>query len=248
MKKRTLAILLAACMLIGLFAACGTEPAPAEEASAPVEVAAEEPAPETPAEEAPAEAPAEESAEEPAEEPAEASAEEAPVEEPAPESSAEEAPVEEPAEAPAEGATCTVTFSDGQTFEATVGEDFVFFFQCDAPGDMGEPVAGEEGAGITVSEGTVTYDHVGLGGPFKYPTSELVIISGFTGDITITITDAATVMGATYTIYTDPAEIEEAIAFADMMAAQQAANPMPGEGGAPGEGAPDAPPDAPPAS
>lgn len=43
--------------------------------------------------------------------------------------------------------TCTVTFSDGQTFEATVGEDFVFFFQCDAPGDMGEPQARRRGRG-----------------------------------------------------------------------------------------------------
>lgn len=131
----------------------------------------------------------------------------------------------EEAAAPA-GETVTVTFSTGETYEATAGEDFVFFFQCDAPGDMGAPAEGEEGAGITVSEGTVTYSNVGLGGPFSYPTSEKVTISGFTGDITVTVTDAAVAQGATYTIYTDPAEIEEAIAFAEEMAAQMAANPM----------------------
>ena len=128
------------------------------------------------------------------------------------------------------GETCTVTFSTGETYEATVGEDFVFFFQCDAPGDMGAPAEGEEGAGITVSEGTVAYSNVGLGGPFSYPTSEKVTISGFTGDFTVTVTDAALAQGATYTIYTDPAEIEEAIAFAEEMAAQMAANPMPASG------------------
>lgn len=205
MKKRTFAILLALCMLLGLFAACGTETAssaPAE-ASEAAPVSVEEPAsvPETP------EVPEEPSV-------AETSAEEASV--------VEEPVAEEPAAGP-----CTVTFSDGQTFEATVGEDFVFFFQCNAPGDMGEPAEGEEGAGITVSDGTVTYSNVGLGGPYSYPTSEKVIISGFTGDFTVTITEAATYMDATYTIYTDEAEIAEAIAFAEEMAAQQAANPMP---------------------
>ena len=129
------------------------------------------------------------------------------------------------AAAPA-GETVTVTFSTGETYEATAGEDFVFFFQCDAPGDMGAPAEGEEGAGITVSEGTVAYSNVGLGGPNSYPTSEKVTISGFTGDITVTVTDAAVAQGATYTIYTDPAEIEGAIAYAEEMAAQMAANPM----------------------
>ena len=124
------------------------------------------------------------------------------------------------------GETCTVTFSTGETYEATVGEDFVFFFQCDAPGDMGAPAEGEEGAGITVSEGTVAYSNVGLGGPFSYPTSEKVTISGFTGDFTVTVTDAAVAQGATYTIYTTPEEIADAIAFAEEMAAQMAANPM----------------------
>lgn len=132
----------------------------------------------------------------------------------------------EEAAAPAGGETVTVTFSTGETYEATAGEDFVFFFQCDAPGDMGAPAEGEEGAGITVSEGTVTYSNVGLGGPFSYPTSEKVTISGFTGDITVTVTDAAVAQGATYTIYTDPAEIDAAIANAEAMAAQMAANPM----------------------
>lgn len=132
---------------------------------------------------------------------------------------------EEAPAAPA-GETVTVTFSTGETYEATAGEDFVFFFQCNSPGDMGAPAEGEEGAGITVSEGTVTYSNVGLGGPFSYPTSEKVTISGFTGDITVTVTDAAVAQGATYTIYTDPAEIEEAIAYAEEMAAQMAANPM----------------------
>ena len=202
MKKRTLALLLALCMLLGLLAACGTE----ETASAEAPVSASQTEIETTPEPTPEptpEAPEEPSAEEP--------------------SVLEESAVE--AEAPS--GPCTVTFSDGQTFEATVGEDFVFFFQCDAPGDMGEPTPGEEGAGITTSDGTVTYSNVGLGGPYSYPTSEKVIISGFTGDFEVTITEAATNMGATYTIYTDEQEIADAIAFAEAMAAQQAANPMP---------------------
>lgn len=215
--KRTLALLLTVCMLLAVLAACAQKPADTEPAPAP-ESAAPAPVEEQPAEEA---APVEE---EPVEE---QPVEEAivPEEEPAP---VEEEPVEE---VPEEPVTCTVTFSDGQTFDATVGEDFVFFFQCDAPGDMGQPAEGEEGAGITVSEGTVTYSNVGLGGPFKYPTSEKVTLSGFTGDITVTITEAATNMGATYTIYTDEEEIANAIAFAEKMAAQQAANPMPQQEG-----------------
>lgn len=135
------------------------------------------------------------------------------------------------------GETVTVTFSTGETFEATAGEDFVFFFQCDSPGDMGAPSDGEEGAGITVSEGTVTYSNVGLGGPFSYPTSEKVTVSGFTGDFTVTVTDAALAQGATYTIYTDPAEIADAIAFADQMAAERAENPIDGSGEASDESA-----------
>ncbi len=198
--KRTLTILLALCMLFGLFAACGSEPV----SSAPVSEPVSESVPQAV------------EPEEPAPEPELSSAEpEVSIQEPE-EPSVEEGPI-----------VCTAAFSDGQTFEATVGEDFVFFFQCDAPGDMGEPEAGEEGAGITVSEGTVTYSNVGLGGPFSYPTSEKVTISGFTGDFTITITESATNMGATYTIYTDKQEIADAIAFAEEMAAQQAANPMP---------------------
>lgn len=215
--KRALALLLTACMLLAVLAACAQKPADTEPAPAP-ESAAPAPVEEQPAEEA---APVEE---EPVEEqPVEEAT--VPEEEPAP---VEEEPVEE---VPEEPVTCTVTFSDGQTFDATVGEDFVFFFQCNAPGDMGQPAEGEEGAGITVSEGTVTYSNVGLGGPFKYPTSEKVTLSGFTGDITVTITEAATNMGATYTIYTDEEEIANAIAFAEKMAAQQAANPMPQQEG-----------------
>ena len=209
MKKRTLACLLAACLMLGMLAACGTETTTSEQASAASASVSEAP---------PAEPPA------PTPEPAVDEPEEPSVQEPStPEESAEASTVEE--EAPA--GPCTVTFSDGQTFEATVGEDFVFFFQCDAPGDMGEPAEGEEGAGITASDGTVTYSNVGLGGPYSYPTSEKVIISGFTGDFDVTITEAATNMGATYTIYTDEQEIADAIAFAEAMAAQQAANPMP---------------------
>ena len=214
MKKNILAILLAVCMLAMLLTACGGASAPAEEGSAV------QSAPEAAASEAAPEAAAEpESAEETA-------APEASVQEP--EASAEEvASAEEAAEEPQEPVTCTATFSDGQTFEATVGEDFVFFFQCDAPGDMGAPEEGEEGAGITVSDGTVTYSNVGLGGPYQYPTSELVTISGFTGDFTITITEAATFMDATYTIYTEPEDIDAAIAFAEEMQKAMAENPMP---------------------
>lgn len=202
--KRSLACLLAVLMLVSLFAACGGEAA-SQKASASEAVSSVEPAP------------SQESTPEPE-----------PSEEPAPASVVSGESVVEPSAVEEEAPkTVTVTFSDGQTFEATVGEDFVFFFQCDAPGDMGEPAEGEEGAGITASDGTVTYSNVGLGGPYSYPTSEKVTISGFTGDFEITITEAATNMDATYTIYTDEQDIADAIAFAEEMAAQQAANPMP---------------------
>ena len=206
MKKRTLAMLLAACMTAGMLTACGgntTSSVPAEESAPATEATA--PKVETPTPEPVVSI----------QEEASAASEAEPV-----------SVVEESAESEAPK-TCTVTFSDGQTFEATVGEDFVFFFQCDAPGDMGEPQNGEEGAGITTSDGTVTYSNVGLGGPYSYPTSEKVTISGFTGDFEVTITDAATYMDATYTIYTDEQDIADAIAFAEEMAKQQAENPMP---------------------
>ena len=93
---------------------------------------------------------------------------------------------------------------------------------------MGAPAEGEEGAGITVSSGTVEYSNVGLGGPNSYPTSEKVIITGFEGDFEVTVCDEASAMDATHTIYFDEAEIEEAIANAEAMAAQMAANPMDG--------------------
>lgn len=201
--KRTLACLLAVLMLVSLFAACGGEAA-SQEAPVSEEVSSV--------------------ASEPSQEPSQEPAPEPEPEEPASVAASEAEPSAVEEEAPK---TVTATFSDGQTFEATVGEDFVFFFQCDAPGDMGEPAEGEEGAGITTSDGTVTYSNVGLGGPFSYPTSEKVTISGFTGDFEITITEAATYMDATYTIYTDEQDIADAIAFAEEMAAQQAANPMP---------------------
>ena len=147
---------------------------------------------------------------------------EAPAAEPAP--AAEAAP----AAAPAAG-SFTATFSTGESFTFE-GDTFTFFFQCDAPADMGEPAPGEEGTGFTASEGTVSYSNVGLGGPFSYPTSELVTISGVTGDIDITVTEAVTSMGeGLYHIYTTEQEIADAIAFAEEMAAQMAANPMSGE-------------------
>lgn len=159
----------------------------------------------------------------------------APAEEAAPaaEAPAAEAPAAPAAEAPA-GAH-TAAFSTGESFSFE-GDTFTFFIQCDSPADMGEPVNGEEGAGFTASEGTLTYSNVGLGGPFSYPTSELVTISGITGDITITVTEALTSMGeGLYHIFTDEAEIADAIAYAEEMAAQMAANPMDGSGEASGE-------------
>ena len=205
MKKRTLALLLVACMTAGMLTACGgntTSSAPTESSAPATEEAA-------PAEETPAATP----------EPVVSVQEEASAI-----FEVEPVPVVEESAEPEVPKTCTVTFSDGQT---TVGEDFVFFFQCDAPGDMGEPQNGEEGAGITASDGTMTYSNVGLGSPYSYPTSEKVTISGITGDFEVTITDAATYMDATYTIYTDEQDIADAIAFAEEMAKQQAENPMP---------------------
>ena len=159
----------------------------------------------------------------------------APAEAPAAEAPAADAPAAEApaAEAPA-AETYKITFSTGETYDLPAGEDLVFFFQCDAPGDMGAPNPGEEGAGITCSQGTVSYSNVGLGGPFSYPTSELVTISGITGDATVTVTDAALAMDATHTIYFDEQGIADAIAFAEEMAAQMAANPMGGSGEASG--------------
>ena len=97
----------------------------------------------------------------------------------------------------------------------------------DATGEMGgasgEPEAA--GAGITVSQGTVSYSHVTLGGPFSYPTSELVTVTGITGDITVTVTEAATAMDAVYAIYLDQAEIDAAIAAADAMASSASGDP-----------------------
>jgi len=117
-----------------------------------------------------------------------------------------------------------VTFSTGETATATVGEPFEFFFQCDAPGDMGEIAEGEEGSGISVSSGNVAYSHVSLGGPFSYPTSELVTVTDFDGDFEVTVADAATQMDATHTIYFTPEDIEAAIKTAEEMAAQMAAS------------------------
>ena len=145
-----------------------------------------------------------------------------------------EAPAEEAAEAPA-AETYTAAFSTGETYSLPAGEDLVFFFQCDAPGDMGAPADGEEGAGITVSEGTVTYSNVGTGGPYSYPTSEKVTVTGITGDITVTVCDDASAMDATHTIYFDADEIQAAIDYAEQMAAEQAANPMGGSGEASAE-------------
>ncbi|MBQ9032967.1 MAG: hypothetical protein IJ106_16195, partial [Parasporobacterium sp.] len=122
---------------------------------------------------------------------------------------------------PAEGEV-TVTFSTGETATAVAGEPFVFFFQCDAPGDMGEPAKGQEGAGITVSSGEVAYENVSLGGPFSYPTSEKVIVTGFDGDFEVTVADAATQMEATHTIYFTQEDIDAAVAHAEEMAAQMA--------------------------
>ena len=82
--KKWIAMLLAATMILGLFAACGSSsdaPAATSEPAASVE--------ETPVEEPSSEAPAPAEAETPAEEPAEASAEEAPEEEPVEEEPAE---------------------------------------------------------------------------------------------------------------------------------------------------------------
>ena len=138
----------------------------------------------------------------------------------------------------------TVTFSTGETATAIVGEPFEFFFQCDAPGDMGAPAEGEEGAGITVSSGEVAYDNVSLGGPFSYPTSEKVIVTGFEGDFEVTVAEEATQMDATHTIYFTPEEIEEAVKHAEEMAASR---PESGEGESPEGEAPEGESPAPPA-
>lgn len=149
----------------------------------------------------------------------------------APEAPAAEAPAAP--EAPA-GETYKITFSTGETYDLPAGEDLVFFFQCDPPADMGAPEDGKEaadGCGITSSKGVVSYSDITLGGPFQYPTAELVTVTGIDGDTEITVADAVTSMGdGYYHIYFTQAEIDEAIAFNEQMAAEMAANPMPASG------------------
>jgi len=130
---------------------------------------------------------------------------------------------------PAEGEV-TVTFSTGETATAIVGQPFEFFFQCDAPGDMGPIAEGQEGSGITVSSGEVEFSNVSLGGPFSYPTSEKVTVTGFDGDFEVTVADEATQMDATHTIYFTPEDIDAAIAHAEEMAASMGES---GEGESP---------------
>ena len=88
------------------------------------------------------------------------------------------------------------------------------------------------------SSGEVAYDNVSLGGPFSYPTSEKVIVTGFEGDFEVTVAEEATQMDATHTIYFTPEEIEEAVKHAEEMAASR---PESGEGESP-EGESPAPP------
>lgn len=90
--------------------------------------------------------------------------------------------------------TYTVTLINGMdgsvhaTYEVAAGEDFVFTISCAAPADMGAPAAGEEGAGVTTTAGTIAYSNITTGGPNAYPTAETVTISGINADATVTVT------------------------------------------------------------
>ena len=90
--------------------------------------------------------------------------------------------------------TYTVTIINGMdgsvhaTYEVAAGEDFVFSISCAAPADMGAPAAGEDGAGVTTTVGTIAYSNITTGGPNAYPTAETVTISGINADATVTVT------------------------------------------------------------
>ena len=90
--------------------------------------------------------------------------------------------------------TYTVTLINGMdgsvhaTYEVAAGEDFVFSISCAAPADMGAPAAGETGAGVTTTVGTIAYSNITTGGPNAYPTAETVTISGINADATVTVT------------------------------------------------------------
>lgn len=74
------------------------------------------------------------------------------------------------------------------TYEVADGEDLVFTISCAAPCDMGPIAAGDEGSGVTATEGKIVYSNVTLGGPNQYPTAETVTISGIKSNATVTIT------------------------------------------------------------
>ncbi len=88
----------------------------------------------------------------------------------------------------------TVTIINGmdgsvaETFTVADGEDLVFTISCSAPCDMGPVADGEEGSGVTTTDGVITYSNITTGGPNAYPTAETVTISGIKSDAEVTVT------------------------------------------------------------
>ena len=105
----------------------------------------------------------------------------------------------------------TVTIINGmdgsvaETFTVADGEDLVFTISCSAPCDMGPIAAGEAGAGVTTTDGTITYSNVTLGGPHQYPTAETVTIAGIKSDATVTVTPNPDEVGSVFPAITEGA-------------------------------------------
>lgn len=107
--------------------------------------------------------------------------------------------------------TYTITLINGMdgsvhaTYEVAAGEDFVFSISCAAPADMGAPAAGEAGAGVTTTVGTIAYSNITTGGPNAYPTAETVTISGINADATVTVTPNPEEVGSVFPTITEGA-------------------------------------------
>ncbi len=155
---------------------------------------------------------------------------EAPAEDAAPEAPAEPAPVAEEAGAPA-AETVTVSFNIADAQTLPVGEDLVFYIGCEAPVDLGP----NDAVSCTCSHAVISYSEVTLGGPYSYPTAELVTISGIDEDCSVTISYDNSVADIAPSVTFDADAIADAVALNAQMSAERANNPMPE--GAPGAAA-----------
>ena len=70
---------------------------------------------------------------------------------------------------------------------------------------MGPIAAGDEGSGVTTTDGDITYSNVTLGGPHQYPTAETVTIAGIKSDATVTVTPNPDEVGSVFPVITEGA-------------------------------------------